>query len=177
MESNTFASARKELWRRVSLLLILAATFISVAAVQVLKPRTRVLETVSTKAGMVKLLRRVDADIGETNWYVTLRGKRIYGTQDDVFGSVGFHSIFKSRPDVELILLREAFDVGGCTEFRLIEIRPASKATVTSRFGNCNNEPVITQSAAKLTFSFPAKSEPGSADEVWIYQAGLLTRQ
>lgn len=169
-------SARRGGWRALPLLFLLGWTAISAGAFQDPKPRSRVLETLSTRAGVVKLVRVDDAGIGETNWYVTLRGKTVYGTKDDVFGSVGFHSIFKSGLGGEVILLQETFDTGGCSEFRLLEIRSAGRATVTTRFGNCSSDPVITQSAATVTFSFPAKGESAKR-EIWTYQSGVLTRQ
>jgi hypothetical protein len=175
---KTFESANSKFWRWLPLLFLWASMSISVSAFQVPKPRTRVLETLSTKAGVVKLFRVDDPGIGETNWYVTLRGKVIYRTHDDVFGSVGFHTIFKFGLGAEVILLQETS--GGtpeCTSFRLIEIRPAGRSTVSSQFGSCNNDPKITQKAATVTFSFSKKSETDPKNEVWTYQGGLLTRQ
>jgi hypothetical protein len=67
-----------------------------------------VLENVSTKAGALKLVKIVDYDIGETNWRIVLRGKSLYRTQDDVFGSVTFHTVFKANQDRETILMQES---------------------------------------------------------------------
>lgn len=136
--------------------------------------RSYVQESISTKAGVLKLIRIEDYWIGETNWGVTLNRKTIYRTQDDVFGSVSFHTVFKAAPSGEIVLMQEDFGVeGGCVQFRVINLSVAG-ATITDRFGNCNNVPIVTQLADKLSFEFPLT--PTLKPDVWIYQSGKLTQ-
>ena len=154
----------------VCLLLILVSPQVNP---QRIRSRSVVLERFSTKAGILKLIRIDDYDIGETNWLVFLGGQTLYRTQDDVFGSVSFHTVYKSFESNEAVLMREIFDQGGCAVFRMITIPEKCKATITDRFGYC--EPLITQEGKRITFSFGGR--PDGKAEIWVYQDGMLTKQ
>ncbi|MEP6818604.1 MAG: hypothetical protein ABJA18_03655 [bacterium] len=140
---------------------------------QRIRSRSVVLERFSTKAGILKLIRIDDYDIGETNWLVLLAGQRLYRTQDDVFGSVSFHTVFKNLASGEAVLMQETFDQGGFVQFRMITIPARGKATITDRFGYY--EPLITQEGKRITFSFGGR--PDLKPEIWFYQDGKLTKQ
>ena len=167
---------RRQLLKVLFLLFVMGVCGKLVAAQGDPKPRVKVLDSVSTKVGVLQLRRVHDDGIGETNWYVALKGKILYRTKDDVFGSVSFHTIFKSNDEDE-ILLQETFDTGGCVQFRMILITQAAKPTVSERFGNCNGRPVITQDAGMVKFDFPVKAPLASRNGVWIYKAGSLIKQ
>ena len=135
--------------------------------------RSTVLERFITKAGVLKLVRVDDYEIGETNWLVLLGGQRLYRTQDDVFGSVNFHTVFKNLANADAVLIQELSDPRGCAEFRMLTIPAKGKATITDRFGYC--EPLITQEGKRITFSFGGR--PDQKPEVRVYQDGMLTKQ
>jgi hypothetical protein len=138
--------------------------------------RSFVQDTISTKAGLLKLVRVEDNSIGETNWVVALNNKMLYRTQDDVFGSVNFHTIFKAGLSNEVILLRETFDQGGCAQFRLIIVNGIGAAIVTERFGTCDRDPIIMLQAGKLTLDFLPTEAAATKPERWIFQNARLTR-
>ena len=153
-----------------SLLLLLVSPQVNS---QRIRSRSIVLESFSTKAGVLKLVRIEDYDIGETNWLVLLGRQRLYRTQDDVFGSVSFHTVFKNLVSDEAVLMQEISNQGGCAEFRMITIPAKGKATITDRFGYC--EPLITQEGKRITFSFGGR--PDLKPEIQVYQDGILTKQ
>lgn len=140
---------------------------------QKIRSSSKVLESVTTKAGVLKLVQIDDYDITETNWLVLLNGKRLYRTQDDVFGSVRFHTLFKGFASRDAVLMEEVFGPGQPSEFRIIDLPAKGKVTVTERFGI--SEPLITQDGKQITFSFAGK--PGVKPDTWIYQNGVLTKQ
>lgn len=144
---------------------------------QKIRSRSKVLESLSTKAGVLKLVQIDDYDITETNWLVLLNGKRLYRTQDDVFGSVRFHTIFKRFASRDVVLMQETFNPEGWSEFRIINLPAKGQATITERFGISVPlfEPLITQDGKQITFSFAGK--PGVKPDTWIYQNGVLTKQ
>lgn len=135
----------------------------------------KTLETLPTRAGTLKLIRVHSPDIGETNWIVALDKKQLYRTQDDVFGSISFHTIFKAAKIGEVVLLQEDFGyVEPCFKFRLIDLRAGGIATLTDRFGNCAPVPAITQKGDQLSFEFSLL--PGYEPDRWIYQNGKLSQ-
>lgn len=140
-------------------------------------PRRYVQESVSTRSGLLTLTRVEDDWIGETNWAVGINRKGFYRTQDDVFGSVAFHSIFKSGLGAEIVLLQETFVRGGCAQFRVIKLEGKSRATITDRFGTCDPKPTITLQGDKLTFDFAPKEPTATDPERWVFQGGKLSRQ
>lgn len=140
---------------------------------QKIRSRSKVLESLTTKAGVLKLIRIDDYDIGETNWVVLLNGRMLYRTQDDVFGSVRLHTVFKGLASRDAVLMQETFNPGGPSQFRIINLPAKGQATVTERFGVL--EPIITQDMKQITFSFAGK--PGVKPDTWIYQNGVLTKQ
>ncbi len=97
----------------------------------------------------------------------------LYRTQDDVFGSVSFHTVFKGLASGEVVLMQEIFSPTTCAEFRVINIPTKGKPSVTTRFGSC--EPLITQDGKRITFSFGVK--PGVKPDQWTYENGNLTKQ
>jgi len=135
----------------------------------------KTLETLSTRAGTLKLIRVDSPDIGETNWSVSLDKKLLYRTQDDVFGSVSFHTIFKAAKSGDVVLLQE--DLGymePCAQFRLLDLRAGGMATLTERFGNCAPQPAITQAGDQLSFEFSLI--PGLKSDSWFYRNGKLSQ-
>ena len=137
--------------------------------------RSYVQESISTKFGILKLIRIEDSWIGETNWLVALNKKMIYRTQDDVFGSVSVHTIFKAASLGEIVLLQENFGtMEDCVQFRLIDLRAIGKPTITDRFGNCSPAPVVTQKGEIISFEFSPKS--GLKADAWVYQSGELSQ-
>ena len=158
-----------------SIALLLFLTVFASQSVNAQKNRSRiyVLESLNTKAGVLKLIGIVDFDIGETNWAVLLNGKMLYRTKDDVFGSVRFHTVFKGFASRDAVLMEEDFGPGQPSEFRIIDLPAKGKATVTERFGI--SEPLITQDGKQITFSFSVR--PGVKPDNWIYQNGVLTKQ
>ena len=165
--------------RRQLALLCLSLTIVPASAGQTRRPsrpprpRIYVQESVSTKAGTLKLSRIEDSWIGETNWWVALNHKTLYRTQDDVFGSVSFHTIFKAASLGEIVLLQENFGtMEGCVQFRLIDLRTVGATTITDRFGNCSPTPVVTQSGGMIGFEFSLK--PDLKADRWVYQGGKL---
>jgi len=124
--------------------------------------------------GTLKLIRIKDDWIGETNWIIQLNRKSIYRTQDDVFGSVSFHTIFKAAPSGDIVLMQEDFGIEpSCVQFRVINLG-IKEPTITDRFGNCNKVPVVTQLADKINFDFPLT--PTLKPEVWVYKDGNITQ-
>lgn len=158
---------------RATLVFLSVALVFQSGAAQRTRSRSKVLESFATEAGVLKLIRIDDYDIGETNWLVSLNGKKLYRTQDDVFGSVSFHTVFKGLASGEAILMQEIFNPGECAEFRIISIAAKGKPTITNRFGVC--EPLITRFKERITFSFAAK--PDAKSDSWVYQDGKLARQ
>ena len=146
-------------------------------AAQQIRSRSKLLESLTTKAGVLKLIRIDDYDISETNWLVLLNGKRLYRTQDDVFGSVRFHTVFKGLTSRDAVLMQETFNPEGLSEFRIIDLPANGRATIGERFGIFVPpfEPLITQEGKQITFSFVRK--PGTKPDTWVYQNGVLTKQ
>jgi hypothetical protein len=144
---------------------------------QQIRSRSKLLESLTTKAGVLKLIRIDEYDISETNWLVLLNGKRLYRTQDDVFGSVRFHTIFKGFASRDVVVMQETFNPEGLSEFRIIDLPAKGQATIGERFGIFAPpfEPLITQNGQQITFSFVGK--PGIKPDAWVYQNGVLTKQ
>lgn len=160
---------KNKMWK-TTLVLLLLSLGSQGANSQKTRSRSTVLESVSTRAGVLTLVRTDDYEIGD--WFVLLAGKRIYRTHDDVFGSVSFHTLFKSFASGEVILLQEIIGPDIC-RFRIIDIPSKGKPSVSDQFGFC--EPLITQDAKQIVFSFAGK--PGAKPDTWIYQNGTLIRQ
>jgi hypothetical protein len=165
---------------RISLsVLIICVACLTQAQAQRRKPAPRetvkTLETLSTRAGILKLIRLDSPDIGETNWIVSLDKKLLYRTQDDVFGSVSFHTIFKAAKSGDVVLLQEDFGyVESCVQFRLLDLRAGAITTITDRFGNCNRTPTITQVGDQLSFAFHLL--PGLKPDSWLFHNGKLSQ-
>jgi len=134
--------------------------------------RTRTLETLSTKAGILKLIRIDDFDISETNWYATLNGRTVFRTYDDVFDSVTFHTVFKNLGNSEAVLLQIKFNPDTC-EFRVINIPLSGKPVVSGPFGFCG--PSIMQEGRRITFTFGSKQKVKPL--VWIFENGIVKKE
>lgn len=159
--------------------LIIFGAWLTQAQTQRRKPANRetvkTLETLSTRGGTLKLIRVDSPDIGETNWIVSLDKKLLYRTQDDVFGSLSFHTIFKAAKSGDMVLLQEDMGyVEPCFQFRLLDLRAGGIATLTERFGNCAPLPAITQVGDQLSFEFSLI--PGLKPDSWVYQNGKLSQ-
>ncbi len=145
-----------------------------VAQAQKPHPVGKILEVFQTKAGELKLIKVDDKFIGETNFLIILGRKTIYATQDDVFGSVSFHTLFKAISTSDVVLVKETFTPGGCSQFRLLKLESNKTFTLSDRFGNCSDVPIITQQGDKITFDFSDDNHSKSA--TYVYRNGKLNK-